>query len=193
MLKRIVAVILSLVCVFICSDAAQATEFETAELISDETGWPMIDVYCTLYEDWLGDTAVCVRAAESALLGDMANYAIPLLGSDIKFECLASLIAYETGHLEYVKDNNVGGIVSWDGSYNSYETISDGMSHLSDLLMEEYFSEDGMYYEGGTTIMEVSQHYNTNFEWVCGYVDVRLSLEERLNEQDISCPVYSVC
>lgn len=158
----------------------------TAQTISGMTGWDVADVQIVLEESFLEDSEITPEQAEAALLGEMRSYWDDLYSCEVKFECIATIAAFETGHFQYMHGNNVGGIVGASG-YLEFQDVQEGITALDKLLMEQYLSEDGAYYEEGTTVLEVAQHYNTSIEWLAGYVDVRLSMQRRIDKEESSC------
>lgn len=164
--------------IFINIDVSAASD---AEYISIKTGWDLQDVSRVLQEDIRAHKEVTPLQAENALLHEMRSYSADFNNTGIQFEVFASISAAETGHFRYIHKNNPGGIVNIEGAYKSYESIDDGIQDMYRLLSEEYLSPDGMWYvDNDFTIRGIAKHYNTSIEWLTLYVDVRLSMERRI-------------
>lgn len=149
-----------------------------AYAVSAETGWPPYDVQLVLRERFIGFSNLTSVQAQNVLRDEMRLYSDDFMQCRVKFECIASIAAAETGHFEFMYQNNVGGITNSTG-YLDFTTVEEGIQALDTLLWEEYILETGRYH-AGITVQDVAQHYNTNFEWLVLYVDVRLSLQQRI-------------
>lgn len=158
------------------------TSTNMAYQLSQMTGRSIEDVQIVLNESFLSTGIASPYTAQNALLGEMREYSSDFLACKVKFQCIATIAALETGHFEYMYQNNVGGITGSSG-YMSYETIEEGIYALDNLLYEQYLNERGRYY-AGITVQDVAAHYNTNIHWLALYVDVRLSMEERIRESE---------
>lgn len=157
-----------------------------AHTIAQMTGWDAEDVQAVLKESFTDESQVTQAKAEASFLGDMRAYAADFVDCQVKLECIATISALETGHFRYTPYNNIGGIMGASG-YVRYDSIPDGIRALDTLLWEQYLTPGGMYYEDGTTVLEITKHYNTSIEWLALYVDVRLSMQERMNQYDEQC------
>lgn len=157
---------------------------DTAYIIHEMTGWSVHEIQEALEEDWRAPDELCSPPPVDVLLDRMRPYAAEFTGRGVKFECLASLAAFETGHFKHLYKNNIGGIVDLDGNYKEYDTVEDGIADLDRLLMDAYLNPEGIWYEDGYTVLYIAKHYNTSIEWLAGYVDVRLSLQRRIENAE---------
>lgn len=155
---------------------------DTAYQLSQMTGRSAEDIQIVLNESFLTANTVSPYTAKNALLGEMREYSDDFLSCEVKFQCVATIAAMETGHFKHTYQNNVGGITDSTG-YKSYETLEEGIEALDNLLYHQYLSEDGRYYSG-VTVLDVATYYNTNIHWLALYVDVRLSMEERIRASE---------
>lgn len=154
-----------------------------------ETGiiWNKSDIARILQEDLTEPSKYTRSQLIQICQGEMKPYVDMFVNSasQIKPEALIAIAAMETGHFTspvWKSKNNPGGIQNWQGEYQVYNSPTEGIQALRTLLKSQYLNEDGRYYTGGTTILDISQHYNSNQEWLKLYVDVRLSQERRLEK-----------
>lgn len=175
--------VLALVCctMFVLTLDTYAAD-STAQTISNMTGWDVADVQRTLQEDIRNDWQTTEAEADRLLLGEMRSYGGDFCNGSVKFEVVASISALETGHFEYIYQNNAGGIIDLYGRYKPYDTIEDGIADMDRLLTEQYLDPKGLYFVNDDfTIVGLAKHYNTRLQWLAEYVDVRLSLQRRMD------------
>lgn len=171
-----------LVAFMIVSDKGDALTYDEAMNL-DWGNYDISGVERILTEDMTQPSVLSEEQKEVCLIGDMRCFYkdFDKVSEGIKYEALTAISALETGHFksELVKEyNNVGGMRGSNG-YFQYDTKQDGIEALSVLLTNHYLNPEGCYYEG-TTVLDVSKHYNQSTHWVQLYVKIRLDMERRI-------------
>lgn len=179
--SQILLVLYVIMAIVSSTKPAYGCTYEEA-LDSDWTGYSYEDAVRILNEDMTEESTLHPEQARMCLIGEMRDFydEFNKLSTGIKFEALSAISALETGYFTsevYKTHNNVGGLMGSSG-YMRFDSVEEGIEALSDLLVEEYLSEDGMYYNGNT-IIALSQNYNQSIHWVNLYVKVRLDMEKR--------------
>ena len=81
--------------------------------------------------------------------------------------------------------NNLGGLVGWDNSvrvYKSFDSKSDCVEYMAELLSENYLSEDGKYFSG-YTLGDIAQRYSSSPDkWTELIGDMMCGIQEGLND-----------
>lgn len=172
--------VIGLLIVIFSTSCYAATEADLKNV--DWSGYSTEDVHRILSEDITEESLMTDKQKQRCLIGDMADFYkdFDKRSVGIKYEALCAISALETGY--FSSDacrnlNNVGGITGNNG-YASYSTREEGIEALSDLLTDYYLDPDGCYFEG-STILDVSKHYNQSAHWISLYVKIRLDMEKR--------------
>lgn len=122
--------------------------------------------------DFMEPSNLTEEELRNGLHGNLKNYAGEFLECEeqygINAAALASIAALESGWGESymaTEKNNFFGWTDASGGYATFDSAEDCISHVANFLSENYLSEDGTYYSGGTRTSDIAENYSPTEDW----------------------------
>lgn len=148
-------------------------------------------------KDFAAITSVTEDQLEGALYYDLKESAYAFVECEemygVNSILLSSLAALESGWGRSelaINQNNLFGWKNDSGEYATFSSKEECIYHVASCLSENYLSEDGTYYSGGTGIENVANFYSPSEEWSFLLEDVvegvieRCDLDEEQKKQN---------
>lgn len=122
------------------------------------------------------------------LLGDLKNVSGDILISSreqgIDPILVASIAALESGWNTSFAANEYNNLFGWtnnDGTYRQFDSKSECIDYVCQMLKEHYLTPDGKYFEG-YEIADICVHYNGQEEWTHAVEEIYSQIKQRIGQ-----------
>lgn len=121
---------------------------------------------CVLFGfDFKHESNLSVEQLEKGLLHDLKPLADTFIEIEQEYEidsvAYASVVALESGWGQSKLSQESNNITSWrnETGYKAYDSKEKCLYDMAENLSENYLSEEGIYYNGGTSIENIACYY----------------------------------
>lgn len=147
--------------------------------------------------DFSKESNTTQEALENSLRGNLASYADTFIYCEQEYGvnaiALASVAVVESGWGTSNLANNKNNLFGWrteTGDYKAFPSKEDCIIYIAKSLSENYLSEDGKYYTGGTKTKDINKYYSESTEWAETINEVISQIDKRCIEYELEniCP-----